>query len=101
MRLTAKAVVLAVLLAMFAFIATENVAHAQCPPGFRWSRHYWGCVPAGPPPGYYPPPPPPPPPSARRCNWYYKNCVMECGGFHDCVRRCNHRFNRCVNGGGW
>jgi len=69
MRFTAKPVVLAIFLALSAVILAESLAYAQCPPGFRWSNRYWGCVPAGPPPGYYPPPPPPPPPPrANRCN---------------------------------
>ena len=100
MRFTAKPVVLAIVLAMSAFVLAESFAYAQCPPGFRWSHRFGGCVPAGPPPGYYPPPPPPPPPhpGGRRCNWYYQECLMGCGGIPGCVHGCNHRFNRCVNG---
>ena len=100
MRLSKKFVVLAIILAFSAVLLAETGAFAQCPPAFHWSYRFSGCVPNGPPPGYYPPPPPPPPPAwgGRRCSWEYQNCVSACGGYPGCARRCNHRYNRCING---
>jgi hypothetical protein len=97
MRFTAKTVVLAVILVFSAMILAEGFAFAQCPPGFRWSHHYGGCVPMGPPP----PPPPPPGPWGRGgggCNRSYQNCLMVCGGIPSCVTNCNIGYNMCLNG---
>lgn len=99
MRCSLKTVVLAVILVFSATVLAETVAFAQCPPGFRWSNRYWGCVPMGPPP---PPPPPPPRPWHRRgCNHSYQNCLMICGGIPSCVANCNYSYSMCVNRRRW
>lgn len=100
MRLSKKFVVLAIILAFFAVLLAETGAFAQCPPGFHWSYRFNGCVPNGPPPGYYPPPPPPPPPAWGETVQLGlpKLRVWACGGHPGCARRCNHRYNRWVNG---
>jgi hypothetical protein len=80
-------------------ILAEGFAFAQCPPGFRWSNRFGGCVPMGPPP---PPPPPPPGPwGPRGCNHSYQNCLMICGGIPNCVANCNVGYSMCVQGRRW
>lgn len=99
MKTAAASVVSVVVLVFCATLLLEHVAHAQCPPGTRWSNRRWACVPAGPPP---PPPPPqwgrPPPPGPWGCNQSYQNCLMLCAGVPACVNNCNIGYAVCTQG---